>query len=103
MDIPQNFEPWDVSPIPPGGDAHARIHQDGITEVADEVLSTWERASVPTRYRHHVIEMARQLWPEGDNICKSGKSKRATIGAAAAAAMMPDLMWRCSVFLPKCL
>ena len=67
--------------------------KDCITQVADEVLSIWERASVPTRYRHDAIEMARQLWAKGDNICKSGKSKGATIGAAAAAAMMPDLVW----------
>ena len=58
--------------------------------MADEVLSSWERASVPTIYRHDAIEMARQLWAKGDNICKSDKSKRATMGAAAAAAMMPD-------------
>ena len=61
--------------------------------MADEVLSIWERASVPTRRRHHVIEMARQLWAKGDNICKSGNLKRATIGATAAAAMMPDQVW----------
>ena len=60
-----------------------------ITQVEDEVLSIWKRAPVPTRCRHHVIEMARQLRAKGDNICKSGKSKRGTLGAAAAAAMMP--------------
>ena len=60
-----------------------------ITRVADEVPRIWKRAPVPMRCRHHVIEMARQLRAKGDNICKSGKSKRATMGAAAAAAMMP--------------
>ena len=43
--------------------------KDCITQVGDEVLSIWERASVLTRYRHHVIEMARQLWAKGDNVC----------------------------------
>ena len=62
--------------------------KDCITQVADEVLSIWERPSVPTRYRHHVNEMARQLWAKGDNLCKSDKSKRSTIGAAAAAASL---------------
>ena len=55
--------------------------------MADEVLSIWERASVLTRRSNHVIEMARQWWAKRDNICKSGNLKRATIGAAAAAAM----------------
>ena len=61
--------------------------------MADEVLNIWERVSVPARYRHDVIEMARLLWAKGDNICKSGKSKRDTIGAAAAAEMMRDQVW----------
>ena len=58
-----------------------------IAQLAD-VLRIWKRAPVPTRCRHHV-EMARQLWAKGDNICKIGKSRRATLGATAAAAMMP--------------
>ena len=56
-----------------------------------------------------MIETARQLWAKGDNIrvggrelegdnirhivCKSGKSKHAMMGAAAAAAMIPDQVW----------
>ena len=89
--------PGDDVPITKDGrktlDINRVSTKDCITQVADEVPSIWERASVPTRRRHHVIEMARQLWAKGDNICKSGKSKRATIGAAAAAAMMPDQVW----------
>ena len=40
-----------------------------------------------------MIERARQLCAKEDNICKSGKSKRATMGAPAAAAMMSDQVW----------
>ena len=42
-----------------------------ITQVANEVFRIWKRAPVPTRFRHHVIEMARQLWAKGGNIRKS--------------------------------
>ena len=49
-----------------------------ITQMADEVLRIWKRAPVPTRYRHHVIEMARLMWAKGVNICESGKSMGAT-------------------------
>ena len=48
-----------------------------ITQMTDEILSIWERAPFATRCRHHMIEMARQLWAKKDNIRKSGKSKRA--------------------------
>ena len=60
-----------------------------IIQVADEVLRIWKKAPVPTRCRHHVIEMARLMWAKEVNICESGKSKRATLDAAAAATMMP--------------
>ena len=62
-----------------------------IIRVADEVPRICKRTPVPMRCRHHVIEMARQLRAKGDNICKSGKSKRARMGAAAAAAMIPAM------------
>ena len=65
--------------------------KDCITQVTDEVLSIWERESVPMRYRHHAIEMVRQLWAKGGNKRESGELKRTTMGAEAAAAMMPDL------------
>ena len=51
--------------------------KDCITQGADEVLSIWKRAPVPTRCRYHVIEMTRQLWANGDNMCNSWESKRA--------------------------
>ena len=62
-----------------------------MQKVTDEVLGIWEKASVPTRSRHHVLEMVRQLWEKKGNIRKSAKSKRAASGTAAAAAVVPEL------------
>ena len=43
-----------------------------ITQVADEVLRIWKRAPVPTRCRHHVVEIARQLGPKRTTYIKVG-------------------------------